>query len=448
MKLSVITFCLAVIMTLSVSARGLEGDWHGTLAIGPSSLRIAFKIQPSDATPVTMDSPDQGASGLPGKITYISTDSVSLEFPMLKASYQGTLIDGKLKGTFFQGGYSLPLEMLPGRFDVIRSQTPQPPFPYVEEEVKVVNPDVEGVTLAGTLTIPDGASSMTPIVVFVSGSGLQNRDEELFGHKPFAVMADFLARAGIASFRYDDRGFGESTGDYRTAVTADFASDAAAAIKAMRKMGRFGKTGVLGHSEGAQIAFMLASDGKTCPDFIVGMGTPSMRGDSVLVGQTEVALRQGGLPKEMTESHILALRSVYQSLVSGDTAKAREVAAAQVKLSSDNPPLRALAESLTKIIETSNPWLRTFYSYSPENDIKTVGCPAFAIYGSLDSQVLPENYERIRQINPGIEAKLYPGLNHMMQHATTGSVQDYNAIEETISPEVLKDIEDFIKKQY
>lgn len=267
------TICLAgAILGVSqaFAQSDISGTWHGNLTLSPAArLRIVFHIDKNADVKVKMDSPDQGAKDIPGELNYVSPDSVSLAFSSLGADYSGSLKGGAIEGVFHQSGYSFPLELTPGGFEMKRPQTPEPPFPYSAEELRIKNPDAANVILAGTLTVPENATRETPLVILVSGSGQQNRDEEMMGHRPFAVIADALARNGIASFRYDDRGFAESTGDASQSTTADNAADAAAVLKNLRATGRFGKTGIAGHSEGAQIAFRLAADGKTKPDFIV-----------------------------------------------------------------------------------------------------------------------------------------------------------------------------------
>ena len=425
----------------------ITGTWHGTLSVTPQAkLRVVFHIDPLADIKAKMDSPDQAAIGMPGELRFTSPDSVNLAFPAIGADFCGRLSEGAIKGKFSQRGISFPLELAPGEFEMKRPQTPVPPFPYSTEETAIPNPDAEGVILAGTLTIPANASNDTPLAVLVSGSGLQNRDEEIMGHKPFAVIADALARKGIATFRYDDRGFAQSTGDPAKCTTADNASDAAAALRHLRSSRRFGKSGIIGHSEGAQIAFMLAADGKTRPDFIVGLGTPAVRGDSVLVDQTGTALTMAGMPKEWTDAHLEALRKIYAAMIAGEKEEALRLAEERIEATKNIPPMLALSENLRSITEIQNPWLIHFYKYSPADDIIKTSCPALALYGEKDIQVHPTlNKSAMEHLNPKVKTKLYPNLNHLFQHAQTGAVSEYSTIEETVSPEVLQDIVGFIR---
>ncbi|MBR1926892.1 MAG: alpha/beta hydrolase, partial [Bacteroidales bacterium] len=305
------------------------------------------------------------------------------------------------------------LTLTPG--DVVRNrpQTPVEPFPYKVEEVSFTNGDA---VLSGTLVYPEGwnARKKVPVAILVSGSGLQNRDEELFGHKPFLVISDYLARKGIATLRYDDRGAGKSVGNAQEATTMDFMEDAGAGLDFLRSTGKFGKTGVIGHSEGGEIAFMLAARNKV--DFLVSLAGPGVQGDSILLLQNLNALRQAG----------------YTMPIPKETVRA------QVK-------------------SRNNPWLDYFIDYDPAKDIRLVRCPALILNGGKDTQVeapvnipaiesnLPRN-RRGRYVSKKTAVKVYPGLNHLFQHCETGQSDEYGRIEETISPEVLSDIAAWINK--
>ena len=407
----VLLLLLLSVTSYGATAGNIEGTWHGTLKLNAMKLSIVMHFSDNACT---LDSPDQGAKGIKGEVREITAEKVDVAFPTLKATYTGMLKDGKIEGTFTQMGYKLPLVLEEGQPVRIRPQTPQPPFPYQTEEVSFVNTE-DSASLAGTLTYPVGYNSKrkVPVVIMVTGSGLQNRDEELFEHKPFLVIADFLARNGIASLRYDDRGAGLSTGDIEDVTTEGFCRDAAAGIAFLRKTGHFSKIGVLGHSEGGSIAFMLAAQ-KKC-DFIVSMAGPGLRGDSIIVEQTNELLRQQGQPATMTVRQM----------------------------------------RLTMLLQKTNPWYDYFVDFDPAPVIKQIKCPALLLNGDKDSQVMAaSNIPVIRallsdnekhQLPDNQVIKVYPGLNHLFQHCTTGMPAEYGSIEETISEEVLHDIAEWIK---
>jgi pimeloyl-ACP methyl ester carboxylesterase len=407
----VLLLLLLSVTSYGATAGNIEGTWHGTLKLNAMKLSIVMHFSDNACT---LDSPDQGAKGIKGEVREITAEKVDVAFPTLNATYTGVLKDGKIEGTFTQMGYKLPLVLEEGQPVRIRPQTPQPPFPYQTEEVSFVNTE-DSASLAGTLTYPVGYNSKrkVPVVIMVTGSGLQNRDEELFEHKPFLVIADFLARNGIASLRYDDRGAGLSTGDIEDVTTEGFCRDAAAGIAFLRKTGHFSKIGVLGHSEGGSIAFMLAAQ-KKC-DFIVSMAGPGLRGDSIIVEQTNELLRQQGQPATMTVRQM----------------------------------------RLTMLLQKTNPWYDYFVDFDPAPVIKQIKCPALLLNGDKDSQVMAaSNIPVIRallsdnekhQLPDNQVIKVYPGLNHLFQHCTTGMPAEYGSIEETISEEVLHDIAEWIK---
>ena len=294
MKRMIITAIIATCSVLNIMASDddISGAWHGTLKITPQvELKIVFNFKTGeDGKPsVTLDSPDQGAYGIAGEVNFISADSVNVTVSRIGLTFTGRKQDGKLIGKCTQGAMSTDLELSPGIVELKRPQTPKPPYPYTTKEVRFNNLS-DDVTLAGTLALPESFNEATPVIVMITGSGLQNRDEELYGHKPFAVIADYLARNGIATLRYDDRGYGESTGDGKNATTEDFARDAKTAMEYLRKEMKFKNVGILGHSEGAAVAFMLGADNNpglfSNPNFIIAIGAQAVRGDSVLIDQS------------------------------------------------------------------------------------------------------------------------------------------------------------------
>lgn len=390
------------------STTALLGSWSGKLKVGAMSLTIVLHLDQVDGNvKVSLDSPDQGAKGIPASKEYLSDDSVAVKIVSLGATYRARLKDGKLDGTFSQSGMSFPLEMSKGIAEVKRPQMPKAPYPYETEEVIFRN-EADGATLSGTLTWPVGYNkNQKPVMVlFVSGSGQQNRDEEVMNHKPFLVIADYLARQGIATLRYDDRATGKSVGgDVKNATTADFSRDALAGIDFLRSKKAFSKVGILGHSEGGSIAFMLGSQKKV--DFIVSLAGPTVKGDTLLAAQSNRILSLSGQPATMT------------------------------------------VEKYRQTVATMNqPWLNWFNDYDPTNDIRQIRCPVFALNGDRDCQVISTlclpALRQLLQPSKKHLIKEYPSLNHLFQHCTTGLPDEYSQIEETISPEVLQDIAQWI----
>ncbi|MCM1005383.1 MAG: alpha/beta hydrolase [Prevotella sp.] len=396
---------ISALLCFAVNAQSLVGTWNGKLDLGMAKLAIVFHISDEIPPVVTLDSPDQGAKGIPTTVKYCEGDSISIEVPNLLLSFQGKLVNNEIKGAFTQMGNSLHLNLTRGEVKQNRPQTPVPPFSYNVETVSFKN-DEDGVTLAGTLTSPKEADKNTPIVIMVSGSGLQNRDEEIFGHKPFAVLADYLARNGVASLRYDDRGTGESTGNPENCTTADFARDAMAALQYLRGLG-YSNIGILGHSEGATIAFVVTSKGKDAarPDFIVSVGAPSLSGREILLDQ-------------------------YRNFTPSANA------------STETDFLKNAAES--------SAWMHYFMEYNPAEDIAmAVDLPVLVIYGKNDMQVRPSINEPVMSEllanNPNAQVVVITGINHMMQPSQTGLPGEYPSIETTVAPEVLDKITDFIQ---
>lgn len=406
------TFISAILLaiTADIKAQTPDGQWSGDLVLGQGkNLPLVLNIGTgSDGKPCcTLDSPMQGAEGIKTEVNVLTADSINITVPDIAATYAGRVTKNVITGRFTQMGMPFKLDLKRGGVMMNRPQTPQPPLGYTTQEVSFEN-KAAGAVLSGTLTWPEGydGKKPVPVVIMVSGSGLQNRDEEVFGHKPFLVLADRLARNGIASLRYDDRGTGKSTGDASKATTSDFMKDAAAGLELLRSMdGKFSRVGVIGHSEGGLIAFMLAADGMT--DFIVSLAGTGVKGDTIIAGQSNDALRRTGRPANVT------------------------------------------ATDIRKQAETGgNPWLRYFVDYDPADVIASTTCPVMALNGTMDTQVRPRlNLDRIKSLlphNAKNSIKEYDGLNHLFQHCTTGFADEYGTIEETMSEDVMKDISGWI----
>lgn len=446
MHKSIILSLALFLSAFGLSAQEITGTWSGNLNVTPqTSLKLVFHISSES---VTIDSPDQNAFGIDGQLRHLTADSVSIAVPSLGMEYSGKLIAGIMVGQFSQGAFATPLMLTPGEKKANRPQTPQPPFPYTTEEITVQAPEA---VLAGTLTIPENATKSTPVVVLVSGSGLQNRDEELFEHRPFAVIADWLARNGIASLRYDDRGYGESKGAYENATTADFADDAKAVVEYLRSSGRFSKIGLIGHSEGGMIAYMLGSNPGML-DFIVSIAGPSVSGAEINAYQNKVSLINSGVDTATAEQFAAALlkANLYRLNNPPMSTVSAELLGEMYPQHDESPITRKLSETImaTLSMEKIQPWMEYFLKSDPALDMRNLRIPSLIIYGEKDTQVPPSlNVEPARENTPNAKVKCYPDLNHMMQHAKTGALQEYKEIEETISKEVLSDIVEFINSQ-
>ena len=419
-----ILFSLISLFSIGIKAQdsGLKGAWTGKLNVFGNELTLVFHFNGEDCT---LDSPDQGVKGVPAKLERTVT-GIKVAVPSINASYEGVNMGESIMGTFKQHGQSFPLTIKPGLLKRNRPQTPAMPYPYQTQEVSFNNGDA---ILKGTLVIPQNASRQTPVLLMVTGSGLQNRDEEIFEHKPFAVIADALARAGIATLRYDDRGFGESTGDVVNCTTEDLKNDAFAGVQLLRS--RFDKVGVIGHSEGGTIALMLAAEKKV--DFIVSLAGMAVSGKETLLWQNRLALAAANIPSETIDLYCKALDDAFDASISGT---------AMPSTTQYNFPT-SLAQNLavvTKQLQT--PYMKHFLALDSRPLLGNITCPVLALNGSKDTQVEPEsNLGALRsglQKNAKNKLEAIEGVNHLFQHCKTGMATEYGNIEETIAPEVLE----------
>lgn len=448
-KLFGILLCLFA--GIAAHAQDVTGDWGGTLKAGPQSLKIVLHVTAADSGyAVTMDSPDQGAFGLPATSAEYREPELSVKWDRLKAAFTGKVEGDSLKGIFVQGMFPLALNMGRGDYALRRPQEPKPPFPYRSEVVTVYN-NLDSVSLAGTLTLPEGKGPF-PAVVLVTGSGAQNRDEELMGHKPFAVIADYLTRRGIAVLRCDDRGVGQSTGDFPTSTTADFTQDALAAFDFLTKRPEIArkKIGILGHSEGGTIVFMAAAQNPKIA-FVVSLAGAAARGDSLLLTQNRAILKAQGAPDSAASAYVDVLRDIFrlQELFPVEYLQAHSDSLAKVLFPAGpraSLPVPVRQNAMTVLVTPQEAWMRYFKRNDPKPYVQATRCPVLALNGTKDTQVdAAINLGLIRQYaaesgNKQVTVKAYEGLNHLFQHADTGSPNEYAQIEETISSEVLADI--------
>ena len=421
----IIAITAAALLT-ALSAAAQTGPWTGILKVQSTELALVFDLDKS-----TLDVPAQGAKDIPVEITRDA--KITLKIPSINASFEGIWVGKIIAGTFTQHGQSFPLSLTPGRPVINRPQTPVGPFPYTTEEVTFTNGNAR---LSGTLTLPENCTRSTPALVMVTGSGLQNRDEELFNHKPFAVIADAFARAGIATLRYDDRGFGLSTGDVTQSTTEDFKNDALAGIKFLRE--RFDRVGVLGHSEGGSIALMLAAQGQA--DFVISLAGMVVSGAQTLLEQNRRALTKAGVPENEVNAYCSLLEDAFAAAATSEPLPTGEDTAVQPALLQNYSLVRQ---------QLLQPYMRYFVSLDVSKTLSAVTCPVLALNGTLDTQVeCSENLSALQSglpANPHTAIRPIPGLNHLFQHCTTGETDEYGQIEETFSPEVLSDMTIWVK---
>ena len=449
MKTKICFVILFLSCFVGTSYAQIEGYWKGQLDLGVQKLEVAFDIKAAEnGFSATLDVPAQGASDIPVDETVFQDNHLQLTMKAMGASYSGTLNEGRIEGEFTQRGMTFPLNLEKGERESQRArpQDPQPPFDYRIEEVSFVN-EKEGNTLTGTLTIPTGNGPF-PAMVLVSGSGQQNRDEELMNHRPFWVIADYCAMHGVAVLRYDDRGMGASTGEVEDATSLDFSYDAEAAFDFLRKQKHIDakRVGILGHSEGGVINFMVSARRPEVA-FLVSLAGPSVNGIEVLKAQGEAIYRAQGLSEEAIAFSSATNNQLYGII---EESESREEADSQ---------LRQLVkgwgynEELTErtVGELASPWMYYFLKYDPTEAIVKTTCPALLLNGSKDMQVIASqnmpSYERIiaEHGKTNLTLRELPDLNHLFQHCETGSPNEYFEIDETISPEVLEMIVGFVK---
>jgi fermentation-respiration switch protein FrsA (DUF1100 family) len=418
------------------------------------SVVIQFRIDQGPDQDLTgvFDSPLEGVTDLPTTITADGAH-VTIEIPGAVV-FEATVEADSLSGIWKQGGAEVPMVFTRQAepFTLVRPQEPQPPFPYESVDVRFDNGPI---ALGGTLVIPDGAGPF-PMAVLITGSGQQDRDESLFGHKPFLVLADWLARQGIATLRYDDRGVGESGGNPAGATSADFAEDALAAVVLLANDERFSAIGLIGHSEGAVIAPMVAARADVA--FAVLLAGPGVPGTEVIAKQTEDLMRAEGASHSAVDWRVGWGREVIALAASDmDSADvAAEIRGVLEAAATDVPPGLEQSVSDAAIEETvtafTDPWLRSYLAYDPQPALEALAIPVLALIGDLDLQVSAE-------LNiPALEAALagnsdatvieLDGLNHLFQTATTGAVSEYGQIEETLAPQVMELVSDWILERF
>ncbi|HTA62999.1 MAG TPA: alpha/beta fold hydrolase [Bacteroidia bacterium] len=456
---------ITIFTSFTMFAQNITGKWNGILKVPGMQIRIAFNVTKTNSGyKSTMDSPDQKAFGIPVETTDFTNGIVKFAIPKGLIEYQGTANDDStIIGYLKQAGQSFPLNLSRTEAEkekVLRPQEPIKPYPYYAEDVTFQNKKAN-ITLAGTLTLPNQQGNF-PAVVLISGSGPENRDEEIMGHKPFLVLSDFLTKNGIAVLRFDDRGTAQSKGNFSAATSADFATDVEAAVNYLltRKEIIKSKIGLMGHSEGGIIAPMVAVQNKNV-SFIVLLAGTGIPGDQLLLLQQELVGRAMGasdidLLKEKTIN-----TGAYKLITkSTDNQKLKtELTTYYTKAYKDNPipdssksmSTNDLVNFQVKTLTTS--WIQYFIKYNPQPTLQKVKCPVLAVNGSKDLQVPAQvNLDAIKNAltkggNKNVTIKELPGLNHLFQECTTGSPNEYATIQQTFSPTAMAAILSWLQTQ-
>jgi pimeloyl-ACP methyl ester carboxylesterase len=462
----------AVLLSLALSGMPLRapaqqpadftGHWEGAIELPgqPLGIKVDLKLT-AEGWSGTIDIPMQGARGL--ALADVRVDGVAVSFRIAgvpgNPTFEGALREGRISGLFRQSGQEFPFHL--GReiaAPPLRPQEPEPPFPYRIEEVTVAR---GGINLAGTLTIPEGSGPF-PAAVLISGSGAQDRDETIFGHKPFLVLADYLTRHRVAVLRWDDRGVGGSGGRLSDVTSADLAEDALAWVDLLAGRPEIDTTaiGLIGHSEGGIVGPLAARrSGRVA--FVVMMAGTGVPGSEILVAQTEALTRAAGGDSLFIARQAQVQRRLLDAVTAGaPPARLQELLRAlvgvQLEAMAEGPDKEAaLSQAVAaSMAQLQTPWMRYFISYDPRPTLRQVRVPVLVLNGELDLQVPPDqNLPEIeRALREGgdhdVTVRRFPGLNHLFQPARTGLPVEYGSIETTIEPVVLETIRDWIGNRF
>ncbi len=449
--LCIVFSSLALVVIVFAQSRDLAGLWQGTLELPGAKLRLVFHVtrNADGSYAAKADSPDQGATGLAVDEATLKDGNARFVMMQLQAAFDGKLSadGGEIVGTFRQAGVTMPLTLK--RVAQVeaprRPQLPQKPYPYEEEEVSYLNPRGKH-TLAGTLTKPKGNGPFAAALL-ITGSGAQDRDESLMGHKPFLVIADSLTRRGLAVLRVDDRSVGKSTGDFATATSLDLADDVTCGVRYLksRKDIDAQRIGLIGHSEGGLIAPIVAARNPKDLAFLVLLAGPGTTGEEIIYAQSALIAKANGA----SEAIIHAARERQQQLFAL-LRKERDPVEVERQLRTTVGPEAASEAAQAQLRMVLSPWFRYFLTFDPKTALRHVKCPVLALNGEKDLQVpAKENLSEIRRAlmaanNKSFVTKELPGLNHLFQTCKTGSPGEYAQIEETFSPAALKLMGDWI----
>lgn len=448
---------LLIAISMILVRRGytqITGTWEGVLHAKSVEIPLVFHLAKTDSGYAgSWDSPAQGAHNMQFNAVRYRGDSLICIYNAIGMRYAGQAdsTGSVINGIYSQAGVSLALQLKKTSDDsnvktYNHPQEPKPPFPYTSEDVTFEN-EKEHIKIAGTLTLPPDIRN-PPIAVMITGSGPQDRNEEIFGHKPFWVIADYFARNGIGVLRTDDRGVGGTdAGDLRAATSADFATDVEAGVDYLRSEG-YTNVGLIGHSEGGMIAPMIASERKDIK-FVVMLAGLGIPGNRIIYEQTYLTNKSSGLSDSIARSAETTEKKLidYIANYKGEHLK-KDFGNVYDSLFSHSAAM--MRDKNAVVTEMTSPWFIYFIRYNPTPALEKTKCPVLALNGTLDSQVpCEENLSAITAAlkkggNKKFEARAMPGLNHLFQHAKTGSANEYGTIEETISPEVLQMMKDWI----
>ncbi|HYF32990.1 MAG TPA: alpha/beta fold hydrolase [Chitinophagaceae bacterium] len=467
MKKIMLVIVFAVVAFTAMAQTPFIGIWEGKVTAG-IDMRVVFTIRQDEAQKyiATMEVPDQGITGITSRDVSVNKDSIIIHVKQFSGTYTGRQVnDTTIHGEWKQGiGTRLHLKRVEKVTTTQRRQTPVPPFDYRTEDVLYTNKD-KTIQYGATITMPHGSGPF-PTVILITGSGQQNRDEAIAGHKPFAVIADYLTRNGMVVLRVDDRGMGQTTGETQTATTLDFSQDINTSIEYLKARKEVDKKRLvlIGHSEGGMIAQLLASQRKDIAAIVL-LAAPGKSGAEVLIEQNRAISETAGLPKEF----VAAYTDLYTSIIEhGKTNADKEILKNKIgeeverwiKATPANIVIATTGiigdkkkdEFISNFSETFQaPWFRYFLNFQPAQYLEKVSCKVLALNGSKDIQVLSgPNLAAIEAVlkkskAPTYKVKEYEGLNHLFQHCKTCTVHEYGMLEETISVKVLEDIAAWLK---
>lgn len=466
MKINRILTAISLLsITATVFGQDISGQWNGLLNIPGSPLRLSINVKETpNGHSSTLDSPDQGAFGIPVDSTLFENNILKLIVVKLGIEFNGEFSDGSFKGNFMQGPMTLPLELSREELEkapVNRPQEPKKPYPYHTEDVNFKNTKAN-ITLAGTLSMPNKEGKF-PAVVMITGSGPQDRNEEIVGHKPFLVISDYLTRKGLAVLRFDDRGFGQSTGDFSKGTSADFATDVNSAVTYLktRKEIDVTKIGLIGHSEGGLIAPMVAAESKDI-HFIVLLAGTGIPGSELLSLQGKLIEKASGTSEEkIKKSADIRDKMIAMTMASNNLEMLKDELRTYLDKELQNEMSKSLIpQGMAKerfislqIDFMATPWMVYFLRHNPATVLEKVDCAVLAVNGEKDLQVPPNvNLSAIdnalrKHGNEKITLIEFPNLNHLFQECETGAPTEYGIIEQTFSPIALDEISNWILKQ-